>query len=342
VVLFDTPRPQAVPTVYETVVVPPTLVPKGAPTTNIDPNNHEKTKRTSVMDAQTLLKFQQLYAGAIDGLFGKGTQTALEKFIANHAEWNKAAKKAAIRKPVSAIQSNLQKAIFTLLSDTPAALKAFSETDHPMAKAYHAYLLYVSKERISDVNNLMNTAIQKAFEDYKGEAPFDYSANYAYNSLKQLILHLWYIHQATQIPFPAWMFETHDDIIAELVAEGRTKYTPEILLETKDELLAIPCVQVLNELSNPSKKPSSEFLMQQQKRIALCYLPKAMDEKTAKTLQSWHRTVLTERKKNQPTWQLAYLKSQIVIENFFMDKGFTIEEAQGLAWEVLRTVVIDN
>jgi hypothetical protein len=343
VVFFDEKHPVAVPTVYETTTAPPpVLVAKGAPTTAIDPNNYEKIKRVSVMDAQAILKFEQLYAGAIDGLFGKGTQIALEKFTTTNTEWNKSAKIAAVSaKNAPSIQkNNLQKAIFTLLSDTPAALKAFAATDHAMAKAYHAYLLYVSKERISDVNNLMNTAIQQAFGEYQGEVPFDNSASYAYNSLKQLVLHIYYIHQPTQTPFPAWMFETHEDLISELVAEGKMKYTPEILLETKDELLALPAMQVLNELSNASKKTSTAIAIAQQKRIGLCYLPKAIDEKTAKTLQAWHRALLTTRKKNQKTWQVAYLKSQILMENFYMDKGFSLEEAQVLALAVLQTVVL--
>lgn len=346
-----------VPSSYENTETSDDLTPKNAEKDGLNPNKYEKIKRVSVMDVQSILKINKLYDGAIDGLYGKGTQIALEKFIETSAEWSKYGQIAAtdIKKSKAAPKSVLQKAVYTLLDDTPSALKAFSKTEHPVAKAYQAYLLYVSKERIADVNNLMNTAIKLAYKEYKEEPPFDHTASYTYNALKQLILHIWYVHQATHVPFPTWMFTQHEELVKELVMEGKMKYTRDVPIEVNDVFLDVPAMSVLSTLANESSihpkhiRKSPIYLAEQQKRIALFHIPTSIDEKNAKTLQTWHRGILADvvrwsdrdavRKKNQKAFQIAYLKAQIIAENFYMDKGFSLEESQTLSLAVLQTLV---
>jgi hypothetical protein len=350
-------NPPTVPSSYENTETSDDLTPKSAEKDGLNPNKYEKIKRVSVLDVQSILKINKLYDGSIDGLYGKGTQIALEKFIETSAEWSKYGQMATTdsKKSKATPQSALQKAVYTLLDDTPAALKAFSKTEHPIAKAYQAYLLYVSKERIADVNNLMNTAIKVAYKEYKEEPPFDYTANYTYNSLKQLILHIWYVHQATRVPFPNWMFTRHEELVKELVTEGKMKYTRDVPIEINDVFLDVPSMGVLSTMANEFSihpkdiRKSPIYLAEQQKRIALFYLPKSIDEKSAKALQTWHRGILADvvrwsdkdalRKKNQKAFQMAYLKAQIIAENFYMDKGFSLEESQTLALAVLQTLI---
>ena len=91
---------------------------------------------------------------------------------------------------------------------TLAKLQASKE---PLAKAYWAYWLLVNNGVLEDINNLMNAAIKETFtnKQLKNTPPFDFNVTYSYTNLEQLILHLRYLHAASDYAIPCWLFEKH-------------------------------------------------------------------------------------------------------------------------------------
>ena len=178
------------------------------------PSINAKVKRTSALDLQKVLKREQYYQGSLDGYYGQGTGEGYLQFIQQDFQYKKYLLVAPHITSTKEEVVGLQYLINSLTENDAGLIAALDRSSHPIAKAYFGYWKFTNQGPSPAVNQLMNSAIQESFEQaqVKNAPPFDYTANYDYTDLKQLLLHLRYLHAApanAQYAIPCWVFEKH-------------------------------------------------------------------------------------------------------------------------------------
>lgn len=322
------------------------------------PKIRGKVKRRSVVELQKVLKSEGTYKSSLDGYYGNGTSSAYEATFNNNREIQKySVLSNYLNRPgLDGATSELQQAIDNLLDDpnAPAVLDRYSS---PVAKGYQAYLLYTAIGANSEVNALMNAAIKEAYSDKKlqNQPPFNYKATYAYQDLEQLILHLHYIHSApgNTVAVPCWLFQVHPKETAEAYRYYTNVSNNNFQLQSCDEFLfwdEIRTMQAIaTDLNGDHKLDKSKLAGAASDRAQLYLSPKALNGLEEKKLNDWNRNLwngLNGWAARDPmherivtAFKLTYYQSQVRLEDFFMDKGFKKDEAEGLALATLKSLV---
>lgn len=320
---------------------------------NTLPSIRGDQKRRSAIDLQTALKAQGLYKGSLDGFYGPGTQTAYEQFVRQDRNYQKF-KLLAQYEPVQANDTGdrLQRAINNLPSN-PQGLAGYPQA---VAKAYQAYVLLTTRGPSSEVNRLMNTAIQEAFANTPRQMVpgFDFTATYAYNDLGQLISHVFNIHAAPAVSYtlPCWMTDLHPQEVAAASApflgSGRLAK-----MQSCDAFTSWEELQVLEKIAE-------DFLVDAQldqemvtrasaARSSLYLIETPLGPEMSKELDEWHQTLWRNadvwaqqdqiNRRDVNTLRIAYFQAQVRLEDFFMDKNFRPQEARHLALATLRSSI---
>jgi len=352
------PKAEAIPKSYDVITMMPkaTLAPKTTPVPKIRKN----VKRTSVLKLQEVLKSSGNYKSSLDGLYGPGTAKAYDQMMANNREIQKyklLAKYAPVEKPKPKV-SPLQKAINSLIDDSANALKTLQGSKAPIAKAYRAYAKFVSSGPQKAVNDLMNASIKEAFQakKLKNRPPFDFTVTYAYNDLGQLIKHLRYIQSAAEkeIAVPCWIFQRHPE-------EALAAYEPYQNLSPASYRIqdcagsldweSLKLLEtIVNDLNpSPEKSDAAVLADNQSKRSRIILAPKPLQKNDYHKIDNWNTSLWNGLKKweasdalhNRMTMPLkvAYFQSWALLEDYFMDKGFSSKDARGLSLCVLQTIV---
>lgn len=312
-------------------------------------------KRNSAYVLQTILKEEGVYKSSLDGFYGKGTTLAYQEMKNNNRQIQKyRILSEYMNNNESNVSSELQENINNLWANPQIAMAGLDVSDSPLAKAYQAYFLMVYEGIDQRVNDLMNGAIKTAFTGKKvtNIPRFDYKATYAYNDLDQLLLHLRYIHEVSNedVKVPCWMFQRHPG--AALRAFD-SRGSGDFMMENCggfNEWEEIRILQAMARDLSVRKLMSKDTLAMAQSALSRLYLaPKAIDANSATILNEWNETLW----KGVEGWALqdpmlenihvalkvVYYQSYVLLEDHFMDAGFTAAEAKVLALQALQAIV---
>lgn len=322
------------------------------------PNKHPRVKRSSVIELQKVLKEKGYYNSSLDGLYGSGTARGYEQFKLNNRSFQKYLLLSEyLDKPdQSAEERDLQDAVNTLLSET-ASRQLIERSNHPVAKAYYAYMLFQTLGPGQEVDALMNNAIQLSYagKQFTQIPPFDYTANYSYSNLTQLILHMHYIHSAPANNFsiPCWIFQQHPTETARAYATYATFSSGGFPLQFCDQFMSWDEVKALHAIAsdiNVNETLDNQKIAAGASRRAEFYLaPQPVSQNEQIVLEKWNDNLWLGLNNwalrdpiNQRTvtaLKVLYYQSYSRFEDYFIDKGFKAKEAKGMALMTLFTVV---
>ena len=318
-----------------------------------------RVKRRSVLELQKALKADGFYSSSLDGLYGNGTANAYNNFKNNNREY----KKYILLSKYNTVpgqdgeEAQLQNAVNNLLTDATAQ-RYVEMSASPVAKAYQAYLRFQTYGPGPEVNILMNAAIQGAYvgKTLDGQPPFDYRATYAYDNLQQLILHIHYVHSGPEIDIavPCWLFQRHPaetGYAYETYARfsGGTGFP----VQSCDQFLQWEEVGALQAIAidldaNP-QLDKQRLAAAASHRVMLYLAPEKLSTGEKQTLDAWSSRLMNGlsqwgnqdplHKKLVDAFTVAFFQSEVLLEDFYMDKGFNAEEAKGLAQATLHTIV---
>lgn len=320
------------------------------------PEINSKIKRRSALELQKVLKSYGTYNGSLDGYYGPGTTSGYEAILQQNSDLQKYVILSQYQVGDSQDQRPLQQSINTLLED-PNATATIDGSNEAIAKAYQAYSLFNSLGPSNDVNLLMNEAIQQAYANMKTQvnAPFDYSATYAYNDWDQLVLHLHYIHGAPGNTYsaPCWLIKRHPAVSAEAQAAFAEIGSNSYLVQNCDEFMQWEEIKLLKAISNDMNagqqgNPSASA-NQSSQRAQLYMTTAPLNNTNQQIYESWNRDLWTGlsgwatvdplHKKMVDVLRVAYFQSQARLEDYYMSKGFNYDQAVGLSLATLKTVV---
>jgi hypothetical protein len=314
------------------------------------PRIRNNVKRQSVVNLQAALKSIKSYNGSVDGLYGAGTADAFAQAANGNSQYKKYKLLSQYGTELNSANNTanvpLQTAINTLWENTDNAYNTFTRSPIPLAKAYQAYWLFQKNGPSSGVNSLMNGAIGNAFKNTSTNnlPPLDPKATYAYNDLEQVIRHLIYIHNAQNTyTLPCWILERH-------AKESNSAFAgnDNMSLTTNcNSFASWETVQVLQAITRDmSDSPNSSVSPE---LSALFIAPSALNQATMDGLSAWNDLVwenLNAWSSRDPlheklvvAMKLAYFQTQIQLEDYYMDRGFSLIQAKGLALAVLKAMV---
>ena len=322
------------------------------------PKIRKNVKRTSALELQIVLKEERVYVSSIDGLYGPATEKAYDKVMNSNRQIKKYILLSRyISETPNTRTTKLEQSIDALSTDTPKSMKTLEQINHPLAKAYRAYVLFVNGGNSNKVNQLMNQAIQESFAGKKVEnqAPFDYKATYAYTNLDQLILHLSYIHKANidNPAVPCWLFQKHPKEMAKAFEPFATMSESNYKVQDCGGFMEWKELQLLKtiatDLYTGGKLNQKNLTALENERARLFLLPKPLNDIQKTDAQNWNDnlwTTLDDWAKQDPLHQelttalkITYFQSAVLLEDYFMDKGLKYTDAKPLALLTLKTVV---
>lgn len=323
------------------------------------PDIRTSVKRRSALELQKVLKAANTYSGKLDGYYGDGTESAYEAVMARNRQLQKYKILGEVMDHNTASTTNssrLQQAINNLHTD-PAAPSVIESSTLPIARAYQAYMLYNSIGPSSEVNNLMNNAIRQAYASsrYSSQPPFDYNATYAYQDLGQLILHLHYIHSAPGSNFtaPCWFFQRHPQETARTYEAYANISSSDFHLQACDQFLNWEEVKTLQaiaaDLNGDAIMDQGKLSAAASRRSRLFLAPQQMTQSEINAFESWNNTIWSRlnawslrdplHEKLVTALKVVYFQSQVRLEDYYMDKGFSESQSTGLALATLQSLV---
>ncbi|MBR9919919.1 MAG: hypothetical protein GYB31_03710 [Bacteroidetes bacterium] len=337
-------------------------VPKGAtaperpkPMTVSEPNIRSNIKRTSALDLQRYLKKEGSYKSSLDGYYGRGTSSAYDEVYRSHPTLQRYKKLAAERNfDPSANATGIQKYINEIPYNPAESEAGLIRDGSAISMAYRAYILFVNGQTGSPVNNLMNQAINSAFSGKKvNPVPnFDYKASYAYENLGQLIQHVAYIHAASgDADVPCWLFQQHPSEAKEAFdpSSVNAAYSIENCGGFTDWNEVKVLLTIAEDMSATMEPDPARIEIGQSVQTRNLLAPKALSSGEASSLETWHMNL----KNNLAAWALkdpmleeihlafgvAFYQTQVLLEDYFMDKGLNSGEAESLALSTLKAMV---
>ncbi len=324
------------------------------------PEIRSNVKRHSALELQKVLKRLGTYSGSLDGYYGNGTMSAYEQAVKRNDDFLKYAVLARyMQAPTSTrATSSLQTAINELYDNPTASLNTFDRSNRAVAKAYLAYWSYVTQGRSQRVNNLMNAAIQQAYQGVDMRAaglPFDPRATYAYNDLGQLILHLRYVQaaEANESAVPCWLFERHPQEAMQAFQPYGNSDNQDFRVQNCmgfDNWEIIKILKTIAADMNTRNATNERRLVEAASyRARLFMVPQPLATEDLQAVKAWDLRLW----QNLETWaardplhedlvmalKLSYYQSQVLLEDHFLNEGFSENESKGLALAVLQTLV---
>ncbi len=323
------------------------------------PSIRAKVKRTAALDLQKVLKAEEYYVGSLDGLYGKGTASGFRQFEENDFQYNKYSLLASyFNQSRDNNDNSFQQKINKLLELPEFVLPQLEASEEPLAKAYRAYWSLTNGGDLKEVNALMNTAIQETFADkkLKNTPPFDFNAAYSYDNLEQLILHLRYLHAVADYAIPCWLFERHP-VVSKAAFSKKSRFAsfPNTKIANCKSFDSWKEIAILNTMLadlQPAALSADQLERQsalQTGRSFLYLFPEKLNKEQKKQMDNWvvdfWKTMEGSAKRNPilakyfSTLKILFFQSQVLLEDYYMNQGFSADEAEGLALSVLNTYV---
>ncbi len=327
------------------------------------PTEINKEKRQSVKSLQSFLKAQNAYSSTVDGIYGKGTAAGSSMLEDNNPQYlrYKVLANETARDVKEEELTELDGLIMSVPSGSKETYAELAKHNSPIAKAYRAYILFIADKEANQaqINELMNKAIQESYASYKGDAPFDHQATYAYADLEQLILHTRYVQAALKDEpiTPCWLFTKHKAEAYSAFAKAEAKGIRNYKMQNCSGFLQWDNIILLKTIAsdlNPTEGDLSDEMKKKErdndaKRNKLYLIPRALNKNNEIAIVKWNDQLwasmdlkMSEDKffaKFGVPFKLAYHKSWIQLEDYYMEKGFKKYQANALALAVLKSIV---
>lgn len=333
----------------------PTIKAVNAPSAPAMPAIRGNIKRGSVTDLQKVLQAEGYYSSTLDGYYGGGTTAAYDRMLAQ----DQRIQKYRLLIPLYTYAENASADVFQNAIDElpydPNAPLAIQSNNTAAGQAYQAYLLFTSIGPGNQVNQLMNSAIKRAYTNSGVSASvFNYQATYAYQDLQQLLLHLFYVHAAptNRYTLPCWFNDRYPNETAAALQQMGT-YSSQLERSSCDPFSQWEEVQLLETIAydmNPeavrlgAERQATKSLLSE-----LALSNTAIAPAQATLLETWQNTLW----RNLNGWasgnaylqnvaaslRFSYFQSAVRMEDYFMDQGFTAAQARPLAIACLRAIV---
>lgn len=330
---------------------------------NVTPAIRPLIKRTSALDIQTILKNSGYFNGSLDGFYGRATVAGYQNFIANDFQYKKYAllRNHLGTEILNTTSSDFQQLLNNLLINPSSSLPQLNNSSLPLAKAYRAYWLLMNNGNLTQINQLMNAAISETFADkkIKNAPPFDFNATYSYENITQFILHLRYLHAAPKnavYAIPCWLFERHpNEAYAAFTSTSKFASFTNTRIDACTNFDQWPSIKMMQTLlvdlspSNYTAEQMAETASLQSARNFLYLFPDKLNQEQKKATDQWLINFWKQLDasgqsypvlgKNLATLKILFYQSQVILEDYFMNKEFTPDAAEGLALSVLKTYV---
>lgn len=324
------------------------------------PKIRAKVKRTSALELQKILKAEAVYSNSLDGFYGAGTAKGWAAIKKTHPQLKKyillATQEETLRpKGTSDV---LQHYINTLYSSPEKSINGLTTSKEAIAKAYRAYYLFTQNGPSKSVNDLMNSAIKQSFSNKKlqNKPKFDYTAAYDYNDIGQLILHLRYVQGASnpEPELPGWMFANHPKEVAKAFEKHSNPIDNDYKVQDYSEFIKWEEIDLLKTVladlnTNTGEQAAKQQAANNNTASRLLWSAKPLDLENRKKIFEWNKTFWTNMESwaaNDPLHQkfltplkVTYFQSWVRLEDHFMDKGVSPQDAKGLALSVLKNMV---
>jgi len=302
-----------------------------------------------------------MYDSGLDGFYGPATSKAVHDIANSNPSFEKYQLLSSLTaKGGTKELSELQAAINMLPFKPEKAAFSLDHSDDPVAKAYKAYHLFVKGDK-AQVNQLMNEAIKETFVERKlnkNVAPFDFNASYAYNSLDQLILHLRYVQGAQHnIAAPCWLFQKHPQEAIKAFEPFEFMTPQEYEVEDCGNFMDWESIKLLKSIAldlDPNEANKNEQVTEKydNKRARHYLAPKPLTMEQTATVKIWNEELWNglndwankdqvHRKFIVPL-KVAYFQSQVLLEDYFVNRGLSERESTALALSTLQTIVAQH
>ncbi len=320
-------------------------------------------KRTAALDLQKVLKKAAYFNGSLDGFYGKATEAGYQNFVTNDFQYKKYAYLVNYftAQKVNPAATGLQLSLNSLLTNPPNSLQQLNASPIPLAKAYRAYWLLANNGNLTEINQLMNGAIRETFADkkIKNAPPFDFNATYSYEDITQFILHLRYLHAAPKnaaYAIPCWLFEQHPTATyAAFTSKSKFASFTNTKIDACTNFDEWPAIQMLQTMladiahATITNEQAAKTASLQAARNFLYLFPAKLSPAQKKATDQWLIDFWKQLEasgesypvlgKNLTTLKILFFQSQVLLEDYFMNKEFTPDAAEGLALSVLKTYV---
>lgn len=326
-----------------------------APATPAVPTIRGNIKRSAVTGLQRVLQAEGYYNSTLDGYYGGGTTAAYERML----NQDQRIQKYRLLIPFygttsSANTGGFQGAIDQLPYDPNAPL-VIESNSAPIGQAYRAYLMFTSLGPNVQVNQLMNSAIKRAYANTGvSTSVFNYQATYAYQDLPQLLQHLFFVHAAPTNTYtlPCWFNDRHPNETTQALRQ-MGNYSSQLTRSGCDPFSEWEEVKLLQTIAFDIAPEASRLTAERQATQSLLSELALSTEAVAPTqatlLDTWQNNLW----QNVNSWaakdaylqgvatslRFAYFQSAVRLEDYFMDRGFDSMQARPLAIAALRAML---
>lgn len=313
-------------------------------------------KRTSALKLQTLLKKDGAYTSSLDGYYGKGTQTAFQQMYNQDPviQYYRKQLKQNQENVIALELNNINDVLLNLPYEPMVCKDKLVKMPEPLAGAYLAYLEMIASGPSNNLNKTMNRAIKEAFKNgsVNQNMRFDPSASYDYQNMEQIVQHLLFIHMNTgkNIPAPCWLYDYHIKEISQFSSKDPISFakinwnncSSTYNWEEMDLLLTI-----INQISI-GQVDAYEASNSWSNQITLIYDQPTISDQEHEANQAWSEAVSTNiykwgqkdvyLEKLSYSIRLLYFQNQVLLEDLFMDKGFSLGESKKMALAAMNSL----
>jgi hypothetical protein len=318
----------------------------------------QATPRLSVRSLQELMLKDGVYKSTADGVWGKVTEAAAVQYQKENSRYQ-AYQMQGEKLPLPTVEQFSLQYYINLIATNPAlAEQGLLQFQHPLAKAYLAYIYLngdVQKANYQlTVNELMNTAADQIFNNYNLPTRSNFKMDYAYRDIGQLILHLREMHEAVrdEPQVPCWLFRRHPDATETAFApfwnSNRDDYT---ISSDCGSFYSMPSFRTLICISRDfADRPDVAMAQTNNTLLNQTFVQATPVEKAeAQRLEAWQTTIFANLKSWQTgtalqrgtleALQFTFFYSLIGVEDYFIEQGFTAEDARSMGLQVLHTAM---
>lgn len=324
------------------------------------PDNRSDVKRNSTLELQKALTEEGYYAGTLDGFYGTVTRDAFQRFLRENRDIQERAAEARSLDFSVRVGPNdeIQYAINNLNADPYRSGSILERSSMPIAFAYRAYYLMNMQGPSTRVNSLMQEALRAAYsgKPEAGSLPMDLNRNYNYQNLTQVIHHLYFVQAAPGYEYaaPCWLFLNHSQE-SQAARQGFNDYAQDnFKVENCDGFTDWEEVRYMvalaEDIGNRNIRNDPQLLaLNASRRSKLYFLSGSLQSpELGQQAENWFSTVgkgLTQwaaqsarNKRLLQAFKITFIQCLIHFEDYFMDKGYSPQEARSLGIVTLLTL----
>jgi hypothetical protein len=314
--------------------------------------------RASVKELQQALVQEGAYRNVADGYYNPATEQAYAAFSERNRLMSRYTTVAKMEGEADNAETTRLNNMLNQLDRDANPVASLARINHPLSKAYMAYHSFTTRGSGFEANNYMNGAIREVFSSRNvgNQISFDTRAAYAYTDLRQMVLHLYYMHAALgeEYPLPCWLNDKHPNESAE--AQGLFNTSSSLPLPTQsceegntNEQNSSKILQLLAEDIGVDKADETLLKQAAEHRKQLYAGRVQLGAAEQAQLDSWSAELLNKLNiwsAQDPlhgelvrAFRVVFYQNQMELENHYMAQGLPVPNARYLALATQHTLL---